>query len=92
MNAPRLLNHEFEGLRKVIHDASGIHLGDSKQDLVAGRLAPRLRALGLASYNDYLRLVSSDKTGDEARELVNCITTNKTSFFREPHHFDFLKS
>lgn len=81
---------EFEELRRFIHQTTGIALGDTKQPLVASRLGKRLRALGLASFTDYLRYLETDPTGVEAAELVNCITTNKTSFFREQHHFDVL--
>lgn len=82
---------EFDALRRLIHDATGIHLGDQKRDLVAGRLQCRLRALQLTGFADYLKYLAADVTGDETRELTNCITTNKTSFFREPHHFDFIR-
>lgn len=87
----RLLPHEFEGLRRVIRQVAGIHLRETKKPLVAGRLQRRLRALGLETFSDYLRLVEDSANGDERKELINCITTNKTSFFREPHHFDFLR-
>jgi len=87
----QLLPHEFEGLRRVIRQVAGIHLRETKKPLVAGRLQRRLRELGLESFSDYLRLVEDSANGDERKELINCITTNKTSFFREPHHFDFLR-
>lgn len=92
MTAAPIGAEEFEALRQYIHRVAGIQLGNQKQHLVTGRLGPRLRALGLMSYGDYLDYVTHDKSGAEARELVNCITTNKTSFFREQHHFDALKS
>ncbi len=87
----QLLPHEFEGLRRVIRQVAGIHLRETKKPLVAGRLQRRLRELGLESFSEYLRLVEDSANGDERKELINCITTNKTSFFREPHHFDFLR-
>ena len=83
---------EFETLRRLIRDATGIHLGDQKRDLVAGRLQGRLRELRLGSFAEYVKFLSTDTTGNETRELTNCITTNKTSFFREPHHFDFIRN
>ena len=58
--------------------------------LVQARLAKRLRSLGLANYGAYFDYVSQPANGDERGELVNCITTNKTDFFRENHHFEFL--
>jgi chemotaxis protein methyltransferase CheR len=83
---------DFDALRGLIHGLTGIHLSDGKQTLVTGRLQRRLRALGLRSFSAYLAYVRDDVTGSEKRELINAITTNKTSFFREPHHFDFLMS
>ncbi|MDB4942177.1 MAG: Chemotaxis protein methyltransferase CheR [Labilithrix sp.] len=83
---------EFDALRTVIRDVAGIQLGSNKQQLVLGRLAPRLRALGLSTFTEYLRHLERDRSGAEIRELVNCITTNKTSFFREPHHFELLRT
>ena len=92
MNAPELTLAEFEALRKVIRAVTGIAMSDQKRDLVAGRLAPRLRALSLSTFSDYLRFLSADTTGAETNELVNRITTNKSSFFREPHHFEVLRT
>jgi len=86
-----LETREFEALRRIIRDAAGIHMGDQKRDLVAGRLQSRLRELRLGGFADYIKYLAADATGDETRQLVNCITTNKTSFFREPHHFDFIR-
>ena len=74
----------------MIYELVGIHLSDEKESLVFGRLAKRLRANGLSTFKQYVDFVRADTTGAEARALVNSITTNKTSFFREPHHFDLL--
>ncbi len=46
---------------------------------------------GSRTYSDYYELVRADASGEERRELVNCITTNLTSFYREAHHFEFLR-
>ena len=64
-------------------------LSDAKRPLVQTRLARRLRALGLASYTDYVALLD-DPNSPEHAEFVNAITTNVTAFFREPHHFEML--
>lgn len=82
---------EFDGLRRIIREVAGITLSDQKRELVAGRLQSRLRALGFTSFSEYLPYVTAEKAGEEGRELINCITTNKTSFFREPHHFAFMR-
>lgn len=91
-SSPLLGDAEFEALRRLIYELTGISLNDSKRSLVESRLARRLRATGQPSYGDYCEWVRSGAAGDEeSRELINCVTTNKTDFFREPHHFKFLR-
>jgi len=78
----------FEKYKKFIFQESGINLSDEKRELLRTRLLKRLQSCGLESYSDYLRLVQED-----SKELVcmlDAISTNLTSFFREPKHFDFL--
>ncbi|MFN8588881.1 MAG: CheR family methyltransferase [Burkholderiaceae bacterium] len=88
-----LSDADFRVLRDLIYEKSGITLSDSKKQLVTSRLARRLRARGLTSYRDYYEFVMRrDPQGDELREMLNAITTNKTDFFREKHHFDFMAS
>ncbi|MGZ6017804.1 MAG: CheR family methyltransferase, partial [Phenylobacterium sp.] len=62
-----------------------------KATLVYSRLAKRLRALGLASFQDYCALVSGHEGLDERQKMLAALTTNVTRFFREPHHFDHLR-
>lgn len=82
---------EFRRLREFIHAHTGIALSDHKRALVYARLARRLRHHRLDSFADYYALLTeNDPDGDELVEMINCITTNKTDFFREPHHFRFL--
>ena len=68
----------------------GIELGDKKHQLVYGRLSKRLRALKLNSFKDYCKLLASDAGEAEIGTALNALTTNKTSFFREAHHFEHL--
>jgi chemotaxis protein methyltransferase CheR len=83
---------DFRALRELIHRETGIALSDSKQHLVHARLSKRLRHLQLPSFAAYVDLVTSPEAGrGELLELINAITTNKTAFFREPQHFDFLR-
>ncbi len=83
---------EFEALRKLIYAQCGIRLNDRKRVLAESRLLKRLRALNLDSFGEYLQVLNAGGSGsDEMREMINCITTNKTSFFRESHHFDILR-
>ncbi len=79
----------FEHLRKVIYDASGIHLKEAKRQMVQSRLTSRLRFLGLTDFESYIRHLSAD--ADEMTQMLNRITTNKTYFFREPKHFKYLR-
>lgn len=83
-------NEDFEALRKLVKELTGINLSDQKRELVYGRLARRLRALHLRTFAEYRNLLASDG-GREISELCNAITTNLTSFFRESHHFDYLR-
>ncbi len=89
---PSLGEREFAFLRDLVMREAGIHLNDQKRSLVEGRLARRLRHHALRSYREYVDLLKErDSDGKELLEFINCITTNKTSFFREQHHFDFLR-
>lgn len=82
---------EFRQLREFIHAHTGIALSEHKKALVCSRLSKRLRHHGLQHYSDYyVLLVEQDPEGVELMAMVNAITTNKTDFFREPHHFRFL--
>lgn len=83
-------NDDFEALRKLVKSLTGINLSDQKRELVYGRLARRLRALRLRTFAEYRELLANDG-GHEIAELCNAITTNLTSFFRESHHFDYLR-
>ncbi len=82
---------DFEEIRKVAYKITGISLSDHKKNMVYGRLARRLRQLNIATFAGYCREISS-KDSPELPNFVNAITTNLTSFFREFHHFQYLKS
>jgi len=80
---------DFERIRKLIYEHAGIALKPVKQDMVYSRLARRLRANGLDNFQDYLVLLQSNNEA-EWEAFINSLTTNLTSFFREPHHFPLL--
>lgn len=82
-------DRHFNLLRGLVARHAGIALNDSKRELVYGRLARRIRALGLAGFDAYCDLLEHDP-GAEMVEFINAITTNLTAFFRENHHFEFL--
>ena len=95
LTAPRVRefefgNEDFEALRKLVKEITGINLSDQKRELVYGRLARRLRVLHLRTFAEYRDLLASDG-GREIGEFCNAITTNLTSFFRESHHFEYLR-
>ena len=77
---------DFERVRKLIYQHAGISLSPVKQDMVYSRLARRLRATGMQSFAQYLDALEKNG-GDEWERFVNSLTSNLTSFFREPHHF-----
>lgn len=79
----------FERVCQLIYEHAGISLKPSKQHMVYSRLARRLRVNGLDNFRDYLVLLESGNK-DEWEAFVNSLTTNLTSFFREPHHFPLL--
>lgn len=81
---------EFNRVRKMLHSYSGIYLHEGKEALVRARLMKRVRKLGMGSFWEYLDFVETDETGGEFLSLVDVLTTNKTSFFREKQHYDFL--
>ena len=79
----------FRAVATRLYEIAGIQLREGKEGLVKSRLAKRLRALGLPSYEAYLARVEADPA--ELAEMVDQLTTNKTNFFRERAHFDFLR-
>ena len=81
----------FNHIRELVKVKTGIVLSEGKQDMVYGRLTRRLRALKLPDFDSYIRIIKR-KDSEELTHLVNAITTNLTSFFRESHHFDYLKN
>ena len=83
-------DEDFNALRVLVKEHTGIHLTDQKRELVYGRISRRLRALDLDNFRDYRELLS-DANGSEMVEFCNAITTNLTSFFRESHHFDYMR-
>jgi chemotaxis protein methyltransferase CheR len=84
-----LSSAQFERARKLAYEVSGIRLDDTKVGLVTARIMHRLRALSLPNMGAYFELL--DKDPAESAKLVDELTTNKTSFFRESSHFDVLR-
>ena len=85
-------DREFESIRRFIFEQAGISLSPQKQQLVATRLRKRLLHYGFRKYGDYYHFVCSKKGIGERQIMVDKLTTNETYFFREPAHFDYLKT
>lgn len=81
---------EFQFLANLANKRTGIVLAEHKKDMVYSRLVRRLRALHLSSFAEYCELFETEAADEEIGNLVNAITTNLTSFFREHHHFEHL--
>ena len=88
---PILKASEYEKISRLAYEHFGLDLRDSKQGLVAARLGKKLRELGLKSFQDYYNYVQGDRSGAALAGMVDQLTTNHTSFFRESRHFDFLR-
>jgi len=82
---------DFRFIKNRIFQLAGISLSDAKHQMVYSRLTKRLRVLGLTCFKEYCSLLKSGNT-DEVDFFINSLTTNKTSFFREKHHFDYLSN
>jgi chemotaxis protein methyltransferase CheR len=89
---PDLSARDFRAVRELIHAAAGIALQNGKEGLVRARLGARLRALDLPSVRRYLEYVEHDRSGRELVHMIDVLTTNKTSFFREAEHFRFVET
>lgn len=90
--SPVLHKQEFNWIKDYLYKNTGIVLNDNKQALVSGRLDKRLRYHGFTSYGEYFRLFGKPGFEKETLMAIDLLTTNETYFFREPKHFDFIKS
>ncbi len=81
----------FETIISMLYEHCGIRMRAGKEGLVRARLAKRLRAVGAADFDAYLDVVTRDPAKREFTEMVDVLTTNKTSFFREAAHFDYVQ-
>lgn len=82
---------EFDRLSEFIIDHCGIKMPPAKKIMLESRLQKRLRSLGMASFGEYCELLFDSPEGNgELVHMIDAVTTNKTDFFREPVHFQFL--
>lgn len=87
----KFTDKDFAKIRSFVKQHTGITLSDAKKTMVYGRLSRRLRRLQVPSFKEYFEIVSNEDS-DELINFINAITTNLTSFFREEHHFDYVKN
>jgi chemotaxis protein methyltransferase CheR len=90
--APRMSDAQFDFFRSLANAHAGITLPDYKRNMVYRRVSKRLMALNMPDFATYQDLLSSPRGQDEIEFFVNALTTNKTEFFRENHHFEHLAS
>ena len=89
---PELTSTQFARISRLAYRESGISLQPGKEALVRSRLTSRLLKLGLGSFDQYADLLEGKDSDAELRSMIDALATNKTSFFREPQHFAYLKS
>ncbi|MDH5572985.1 MAG: protein-glutamate O-methyltransferase, partial [Gammaproteobacteria bacterium] len=86
-----LTDTDFNFIKNIVVQHTGIVLTDVKRNMVYGRLSRRLRTLGLSHFKQYCDIIRGDDE-TELTHFINAITTNLTSFFREKHHFNYLEN
>jgi len=90
-NQPRMRPDEFDRLSRLVHEECGINISKGKLPLLEGRLHKRLRDLNIDSFTSYYNYVTSPQgLENELVRMIDAVTTNKTDFFREARHFEFL--
>jgi chemotaxis protein methyltransferase CheR len=88
----RLSDRHFRTIAELIEGQVGIRLPPGKRPMLEGRLHKRVRALNYSGFDEYVEgLFQRDGLDTEFTHLIDVVTTNKTDFFREPSHFDFMK-
>ncbi|ORE94840.1 CheR-type MCP methyltransferase [Aurantimonas sp. 22II-16-19i] len=86
-----MTENDFATIARLLYEDAGIYLADTKATFVYSRLSKRLRTLGLQSFQDYCALVQGGGGTSERMTMLASLTTNVTHFFREMHHFDYLR-
>lgn len=87
-----LTDKDFQKIGDLVYKHCGINLHMGKKELVRARLAKRLRLGNFRTYSEYMKHVLADKSGKQFSILIDTLSTNLTSFFREGQHFEFLQN
>lgn len=88
---PVLTDEQFVRICRLVYEHCGINLHEGKKELVRARLAKMLRKYRFKTYDQYIDFVLDDPTQTTFYEMIDQISTNLTSFFREPKHFEYLR-
>ncbi len=83
-------DHDYALFADLIYKRSGIFLGDNKKELLKARLLKRMRVCGFNAFKEYYKFVTDPRNQEELVKMLDVISTNVTSFFREKQHFDFM--
>lgn len=87
-----MTNREFTCLSHFIYEQCGIKMPEAKKTMLEGRLQKRLRSLGMKNFSEYTDYLFRPQGNEqEVVQMIDLVTTNKTDFFREPDHFDYLR-
>lgn len=89
--SPRITKEAFDRISKYVNHTYGINLSEAKRNLVENRLFKRLRYLRMSSYAQYISHIFEPAGKQELDLLCDFLSTNKTYFYREPAHFDFVQ-
>ena len=86
-----LSESDFCKISDLVYEHCGINLHEGKKELVRARLTKQLRLRNFKTFPDYMKHVLEDETGREFSILIDSLSTNLTSFFREEQHFEFMR-
>ncbi|MCP9291921.1 CheR family methyltransferase [Gracilimonas sediminicola] len=91
VSSVKLKAGDFKRVKDLLYEYCGIFLQEGKEALVQSRLMKRMRKLGIGSFSEYLDFIERPESGGEFLAFVDVLTTNKTHFFREAQHFEFIR-
>lgn len=91
LNLAPLTDSEFNELVRIIYDKTRIQMSEHKRALVTSRISKRIRALNMSSFKEYIEYLKG-APDEEVTNFINAVTTNKTDFFRENKHFEYMKT
>jgi chemotaxis protein methyltransferase CheR len=89
-HSPDMSETDFQVIADIAHQEAGLVFTPEKASLVRSRINRRLRKLGIKRFSDYIAFITSQQGEGERKSMINSLTTNISSFFRESHHFDLF--